>query len=725
MGKSLILAEKPSVARDIAKVLNCTKNGNGFIEGKDYIVTWALGHLVTLADPEEYNKKYQNWNIEDLPIIPEKPKLVVIKKTSKQYNTIKNQMSRNDVDNIIIATDAGREGELVARWIIEKANINKKIKRLWISSVTDKAIKEGFNNLKDGHKYENLYKAAKARSYADWIVGINGTRALTVKYNSQLSCGRVQTPTLEIIRQRQDDIKNFRPKDFYGILVKSKDLNLIWEDENQNIKSFDEKLIDDKIKTLNVKNIEIVDISKKNKKVYSKQLYDLTELQRDANKIFGFSPKETLTIMQNLYERHKLLTYPRTDSRYLSEDLFDTLEIRLKSIAVGSYSKFSKNIIKNGIKKSKIYIDDSKVRDHHAIIPTEEIVYLEKLSNKEMKVYDLVVKRFLSVLYTPFEYDEINISVKIGEENFKARGKNIIKLGWKEISNNKEEDLDDDSSIKDQVLPDIDKKYVFKDIKIQKTLGKTNPPPYFNEGSILSAMENPGNYIKDEDKRLKQIVNNTGGIGTVATRADIIEKLFKSFLIENRGKDILLTNKGRQLLELVPDELKSPKLTAQWEDKLSKIEDGKIKDIDFIDEMKIYSKNIVQEIKKSKEDFKHDNLTRTKCPECNKYMLEVKSKKGKMYVCQDRECNSKINISQTTNARCPNCKKKLDLKGQGDGRIFTCICGYREKYSSFENRKKQERNKLNKKDISKYLKNQNKEEVLDNSLANALKNLKL
>ena len=721
MGKSLVLAEKPSVARDIAKVLNCDKKGNGFIEGKDYVVTWALGHLVTLADPEEYNKKYQNWNIEDLPIIPDRPKLVTIKNTSKQYNAVKSQMLRKDVDSIIIATDAGREGELVARWIIEKANINKKIKRLWISSVTDKAIKEGFNNLKDGNKYENLYKSAKARSYADWIVGINATRALTVKYNAQLSCGRVQTPTLEIIRKREEEIRDFKAKDYYGILVKTREFNLVWE----NDRCFDEDLIDRKIKSLKSKKLEIVDINKKNKKIYSKHLYDLTELQRDANKMFGFSPKETLSIMQNLYERHKLLTYPRTDSRFLGEDLLDTLEARLKAVSVGSYNKFARNIVKNGIKKSKLYIDDSKVRDHHAIIPTEEYVNLEKLSNREIKIYDLVVKRFLSVLYTPFEYEEVIVRAKIGEEIFKARGKNILKLGWKEIFNGKDEDLEEDSLIKDQILPNINNDYIFENVKIEKIYGKTNPPPYFNEASLLSAMENPGIYIFDENKRLKEIVNSSGGIGTVATRADIIEKLFNSFLIENRGKDLILTNKARQLLDLVPKDLKSPKLTAQWEENLSKIEDGKIKDSEFINEMKIYSKKIVDEIKKSEDKFKHDNLSKTKCPECNKYMLEVKSKKGKMYVCQDRECRGKINISQSTNARCPNCKKKLELKGQGEGRIFTCICGYREKFSSFEKRKKQKKNRINKKDINKYLINQNKEEALDNSLAEALKNLKL
>ena len=319
MNKILVLAEKPSVGRDIARVLKCSKKGNGYLEGDKYIVTWALGHLVTLADPEEYGQQYKSWKIEDLPILPSKMKLVVIKQSKKQFYNVKEQMDRKDVNEIIIATDAGREGELVARWIIEKANIRKPIKRLWISSVTDKAIKDGFDKLKDGKQYENLYSSAVARAEADWIVGINATRALTCRYNAQLSCGRVQTPTLAMVAKKEEEIKNFKEKKFYGISVSTKDIKLIWQDNHtKDTRIFDEAKCDKILASIERKDAKVIDVEKSYKKSYSPRLYDLTELQRDANKIFGYSAKETLSTMQRLYETHKILTYPRTDTRYLS-----------------------------------------------------------------------------------------------------------------------------------------------------------------------------------------------------------------------------------------------------------------------------------------------------------------------------------------------------------------------------------------------------------------------
>lgn len=725
MSKALVLAEKPSVGRDIARVLKCNKKGNGYIEGNKYIVTWALGHLVTLADPEQYNKKYKNWSLEDLPILPKEGKLVVIRQTGKQFNTVETQLKRKDVDKIIIATDAGREGELVARWILEKTNIKKPIQRLWISSVTDKAIKDGFNNLKDGKKYENLYRAAQARAEADWIVGINATRALTVKYNSQLSCGRVQTPTLAMIAQREEEIRNFRSKDYYGIRLNTKDLKLMWQDKNNNTRSFNENNINKIIEEIKDKDGKVVEVNKSYKKTYAPGLYDLTELQRDANRIFNFSPKETLSIMQNLYERHKILTYPRTDSKYLSEDMIDTLKDRVKAINIEPYKKFASQILNQNIKTNKFFIDNKKVTDHHAIIPTEERVILSELNNNERKIYDLVVKRFLAVLYPKFEYEQTRIKVKVGEEYFVAKGKVVIKEGWKEIySNIYNEEVEED--IKDQTLPVINKGDTLKILAIEKTSGKTSPPPYFNEGTLLVAMENPTKYMENKNTELAKILDETGGIGTVATRADIIEKLYKTFLIENRGKDIFITSKGKQLLDLVPEDLKSPTLTASWEKKLSLIENGKLNKETFLGEMKEYSKSIVKEIKNSEETFKHDNLTRTKCPDCGKYMLEVKTKKGRMYVCQDRECGHRINISQTTNARCPNCRKRLELRGEGQGQIFACICGYREKLSTFNERKKREKGKLNKKEVARYLREQKKDdEPLNTGLADALSKLKL
>ncbi|NLL82189.1 MAG: DNA topoisomerase III [Tissierellia bacterium] len=723
--KSLVLAEKPSVARDIARILKCNKEGNGYLEGNKYIVTWALGHLVTLADPEVYNKEYKTWKLEDLPILPKEMKLVVIRQTSKQYNTVKSQMYRKDVNEIIIATDAGREGELVARWIIDKANVNKPLKRLWISSVTDRAIKDGFNTLKDGKRYENLYESAQARAEADWIVGINATRALTVKYNSQLSCGRVQTPTLAIIAQREEDIKNFKPRDYYGIELVTKDLKFIWQDKNNNTRSFNKENIERIMTLIRNKDLNVIEVNKSHKKTYSKGLYDLTELQRDANRIFAFSAKETLSIMQNLYERHKILTYPRTDSRYLSDDMVDTLKDRIKSINISHYSKYASEILRKPIKANKSFVDNKKVTDHHAIIPTEERVQLSELSVNEKKIYDLVVKRFLSVLYDPFEYEQTTIMASVGEERFIAKGKRIIKEGWKEIYSNIDDDEETEDDIKDQILPLMEKGNVLKVERINQTTGKTKPPAYFNEGTLLSAMENPVKYMESNNKELGKILEEAGGIGTVATRADIIEKLFNTFLIESNGKDILITGKGKQLLELVPEDLKSPALTAQWEKKLGLIADGKIQRQTFVNEMKRYSESLIKEIKNSSATFKHDNLTRTKCPDCGKFMLEVKGKRGKMYVCQDRECGNRISISKTTNARCPNCHKRLELRGQGEGQIFTCSCGYREKLSSFEERRKKQKNTINKKEVSKFLKEQKKaSENLNTGLADALSKLK-
>ena len=387
MDKTLVLAEKPSVARDIARVLGCGRKGNGFLEGDRYIVTWALGHLVELADPEAYDEKYKSWRAEDLPIVPPQFKLVIIKQSGKQFNAVKTQMIRNDVKQIVIATDAGREGELVARWIIEKANVRKPLKRLWISSVTDKAIRDGFNKLKSGKEYENLYASAVARAEADWVVGINATRALTCKYNAQLSCGRVQTPTLAIIAQREEEIKNFKPRTFYGITAVTEHLKLTWQDKhNKDTKTFDKEKCDKILAALNNKNAEVTEVEKALKKTYAPGLYDLTELQRDANKFFGYSAKETLSIMQRLYEQHKVLTYPRTDSRYISTDIVDTLKERIKACSDQPYIKLASKLLKNPIRPNKYFVDDSKVSDHHAIIPTEQTVFLNNLSDQERKI---------------------------------------------------------------------------------------------------------------------------------------------------------------------------------------------------------------------------------------------------------------------------------------------------------------------------------------------------
>lgn len=722
----LVLAEKPSVGKDIGRVLKCGKSENGYMEGKEYIVTWALGHLVTLSDPESYDSKYAHWELEDLPIIPRAMKTEVIKKTGKQFGVVKSLLLRKDVTEIVIATDAGREGELVARWIIEKAGVDRPIKRLWISSVTDKAIRDGFGSLKDGRMYNSLYQSALARAEADWIVGINATRALTSKYNAQLSCGRVQTPTVAMIASLEDEIKDFKPVEYYGIEAAAGGFKFIWHDKNNDTRTFDRERCGNIINSIRQKKIEVTDISRNKALTLPPLLYDLTELQRDANNIYDFSAKETLSVMQSLYERHKVLTYPRTDSRYLTEDIVDTLKDRVRACSVGPYAKTGFKISSAPIKGNKNFVNNSRVSDHHAIIPTEQTVLLSDLTDKERKIYDLVVKRFLAVLSKPFEFEKIAITGKIGGEEFVSRGRITLSMGWKDIYGNYE----DEEILDDYPAGELNKLKTGGQLQvasIKMTVGETKAPARFTEATLLSAMENPVRFMKNADKDLKKTIGETGGLGTVATRADIIDKLFNSFTIEKKDKYIYTTSKGRQLLDLSPVDLKSPVLTAKWEQQLNDIAKGMTDKNKFLNEMIDYTRSVIKEIKTSDKKFVHDNETRTKCPECGSYLLEVNGKKGIMLVCQNRECGYRKGIAQVTNARCPNCHKKLELRGEGEGRIFVCKCGYREKLSAFNKRKENEKNSISGREAAKYLVKQNKkqDENLNTALADALAKLKL
>lgn len=736
--KHLVIAEKPSVARDIARVLGCGKKNNSYMEGKDYVVTWALGHLVTLADPEEYGEQYKTWRLDTLPMLPDRWKLVVIRQTSKQYHAVKEQIFRKDISDIIIATDAGREGELVARWILEKAGNKKPLKRLWISSVTDKAIREGFSHLRPGKDYENLYHAAVARAEADWEVGINATRALTCKYNAQLSCGRVQTPTLAMIASREEEIKKFIPKPYYGLRAVAKGISFIWTDaKNNSGRTFDKSRIESIYKNA-AQKIRITEVKKKTKKTFSPALYDLTALQREANQRYGYSAKQTLNIMQRLYENHKVLTYPRTDSRYLTTDMTGTLKERLKACAVGPYRKAASRLSMHEIKADKSFVNNTKVSDHHAIIPTEQFVQLEHMSNEERKIYDLVVRRFLAVLSPACEYEEISLTGMIGKETFRAKGSRILKTGWREIYDADWEDLEDEdtadtsgstgsSSLTDTTWPDVSEGTELPVTSLSITEGKTKPPAYFTEGTLIAAMENPARYMQHKDQTLARALGETGGLGTVATRADIIEKLFGSFLMEKKGAEIHITSKGKQLLSLVPPDLKSPELTAQWELRLKSIAQGKESQNKFMAEIENYTKSLISQIKNAGGTFRHDNLTRHKCPQCGKLMLEVNGKHGKMLVCQDRECGYRETISRRTNARCPVCHKKMELVGKGDAQRFVCSCGHKEKLSSFQERKKKEGKSANKRDVAAYMRKHAKEanEPINNAFAEAFKNLGL
>ena len=731
--KSLVIAEKPSVARDIARVLGANQKNGGILEGKNYVVTWALGHLVTLADPEEYDRKYEKWEMATLPMLPKEMKLVVIRQTGRQFSVVKTQLFRKDIGEIIIATDAGREGELVARWILEKAGCHKQIKRLWISSVTDKAIKEGFANLKDGHDYDNLYRAAVARAEADWLVGMNGTRALTCKYNAQLSCGRVQTPTLAMIAKREEEIRKFVPKEYYGISLETQDVKWTWRDEKtKSFRTFSRERAEQIKGRLENAALEITSVEKKAKKTMAPGLYDLTTLQREANLKYGFSAKETLNIMQRLYENHKVLTYPRTDSRYIGKDIVPTIKERLKACGIGPYRKLAGALMNKPVQVNGSFVDDKRVSDHHAIIPTEQFVQLDHMTNEERKIYDMVVRRFLAVLYPASQYEQVTMEAKAAGETFAASGKVIKSMGWKEVyeggaDDDLEDEADDEKKLKDQRLPEMKTGTRLKILKTSLNTGKTKPPARFTEATLLAAMENPVKFMETRDKEAVKTLGETGGLGTVATRADIIEKLFHSFMMEKKGNEIHITSKAKQLLELVPEDLKKLELTADWEMKLSQIAKGRIRQGDFLHQIRDYTCEIVDEIKNGEGTFRHDNLTNKVCPQCGKKLLAVNGKNSKMLVCQDRECGYRETISRTTNARCPKCHKRMEMYVKGKEEMFVCQCGYKEKLSAFQARRQKEGAGVGKRDVQNYLRRQQKEanEPVNNAFAQALSGIKL
>lgn len=715
MGKILVLAEKPSVGRELARVLGAGQKQNGYMEGSRYVVTWALGHLVTLADPEQYGEQYKKWDLSTLPMLPDKMELVVIKETAKQYKVVKDLLHRKDIDELVIATDAGREGELVARWIIAKAGFHRPIKRLWISSQTDKAIKEGFAALKPGKAYETLYQAAVCRAEADWVVGLNVTRALTCKYNAQLSAGRVQTPTLAMIVQREEEIKRFVPKTYYQIFANVQGFQLQWRNDKGQSQLWDLAEAEKIVRAVQGKAVEIKEIKTELKKEPAPLLYDLTELQRDANKRFGFTAKQTLNHMQKLYEEHKLLTYPRTDSRYLSADLVASLPERLRAVSIGDYRSLAAGILKKGITTNKRIVDDSKVSDHHAIIPTEQRVDLSRLSYEERRIYDLVVKRFLAVFMGPFQYEQTSIGAYCGQEKFSAKGKIVRDKGWRAAYDGLllENDDEDEQEEKEQLLPELHKGDQLTLQSCQYRQGQTKPPARYTEATLLSAMEHPGKFVANQAAR--EILDSTNGIGTPATRADIIEKLFSAFYVERRGNSIFPTSKGMQLIQLVPEGLKSPEMTGQWEQRLSRIAKGQEKSSAFTGEMRKYAASLVNQVIASDSKYNHDNMTRKRCPVCDKYLLEVNGKKGKMLVCQDRECGYRENLSMLSNARCPNCHKKLEIVGNGEKRLYVCKCGFREKYDRFNQQLQDRKKNMSKKETQAYMRKQQEGEAFTNN----------
>ncbi len=689
--KSLVLAEKPSVAREIARVLGCRQSHKSYIEGDKYIVTWALGHLIELKMPEHYDTKYKNWNLEDLPIIPDQMGLKVMKQTSHQYKAIENLAKRKDIKEIIIATDAGREGELVARWILEKIRWRKTIKRLWISSVTDRAIRDGFQNLKPGKQFEDLYESAVCRAEADWLIGLNVTRALTTKYKDPLSAGRVQTPTLALVMEREALIQKFVPKEYWTIRAQIGPLQADWE-KNGEKRIFSKEAADEVLSKVKGQKAVIHSIIRKEKTEPQPLPYDLTELQRDANKRYGFSAKKTSNVLQKLYEQHKLVTYPRTDSRYLTKDMEATMMDRLHGIAA-SYKDEVKPILANqGKVLAKRVFNNEKVTDHHAIIPTEERVHLSDLSADERKLYELILRRFLAIFHNPYKYETIHASIEVNSETFTARETAVIDLGYRKVERSSGEETGKQS------LRNISKGQSFTVQTAELSAKLTEPPLRYSEADILTQMEKYS-------------------LGTPATRAEIIERLLDTEAIERQNGRLFPTKKGKQLMDLVNEDLKSPELTTKWEQELEKIARGKADPKEFLQNIRKQTRTLVSEIKKSDKSYRAHNLTGSKCPECDSFLKERNTKDGKILVCSNLDCNfRKRKDPKLSNRRCPQCRKKMEIHQGKAGAYFQCRpCNVVEKA---QDKKKAVNKREERKLVQKYTQ---KEDSFGTSLGDLLK----
>lgn len=683
--KKLILAEKPSVARDIGRILNANEKKKNYLEGKNYVITWALGHLLGLKMPEDLNKKWEKWQLETLPMLPKFIGTKPLPKTKSQLKTIESLVKRKDINEIVIATDAGREGELVARWILQYVHANKKVTRLWISSQTDKAVKQGFKELKPAEKYDNLYESALARATADWLVGLNVTRALTVKYQDNLSAGRVQTPTLALVRRQEEKIEKFMPQKYYRIALRLGNQTAYMKQKNiYAIKERDEA--EKKKRHLDNFKGQIRNINSKVKREAAPLLYDLTELQREANKRYGYSAKKTLSLVQSLYEIHKVVSYPRTDSRYLSNDIKSTLMERLQ--AIRKYDSRAEESIKN---KAKVILkkvfNDSKVTDHHALIPTEQVPNYSKFSADEQKIYNLIVSRFLGIFSQPYTVEELRVVVTFDKDEFIFVGKKVLDYGWKNKDASEEVAL----NLKKDTI-------VSPNFTVEEKL--TTPPSPLTEAGLLAQMEK-------------------FGLGTPATRAEIIEKLVKSELMERTGHALRVTPKGKQLLNLVNKELVSPKLTAKWEKQLEDIAHGKMKSQKFIGDIKNDTKRLVSEVKNSKEDYKDFSLTKKRCPECNSFLKVRKTRDGEIYVCSNPECNyRRRKDAKVSNHRCPQCHRKMLIVEGKNGKYFRCkYDGTTEKMTVGKKNKK-----MTKHEERRLLKKINQDnEPQESSLALALK----
>lgn len=639
--KKLVLAEKPSVARELSKALNCFERGSGYIEGSDYVVTWALGHLIELCEPSHYSDAWKRWTLASLPMIPAELDERVIEQTHEQYDNIVALLKRGDITSVIIATDAGREGELVARWILKAAGYKGKMERLWISSQTEKAIKEGFASLKSSDVYDNLYKAAEARSAADWYVGMNVTRALTCFYDAKMSAGRVQTPTLALMTKREDEIDAFLGNFYYSARADFGLFAASFYPEENSIRFTDKELKEDFETNWAGKEGTVIKVESEEKEEKAPLAYDLTELQRDANIQLGFSAKDTLDILQRLYEVHKIVTYPRTDSRYITSDIVPTLPERLKALEATEFSLVAREYRLNGFSfEEDRLVQEALVTDHHAIIPTEETVRTEKLSSEELKLWRLIAMRFLEVLSPSYKYRTTSVVIEVEGKQFKTRVSESLRSGWKSVSialNLRSAAVSDEPS--EGGSPAILRckegdKVTINKIKVRENT--TTPPSRYTDATLLSAMEHAGRFVDD----MKVKGNLSGGLGTPATRADIIEKLIQNHYVEREGKYLVPTAKGREVVRLSPAVLQSPELTGVWEGRLDEIAKGKAESDEFIKDIKKMTKTLVDEVKTSTDKFRPNFKDAKKCPYCGSDMMRALDNLNQVhYICQRLSCS--------------------------------------------------------------------------------------
>ena len=638
--KQLVLAEKPSVGKELARVLGCTNRGK-YLENDDYVVTWALGHLVTLCPPDYYGAEYRHWTLRNLPILPEKLETMVIDKSKDQFEIVRNLLNRGDVEGVIIATDAGREGELVARWILKQAGCSKPAKRLWISSQTDLAIRQGFASLRPAEDYDNLYAAAESRSYADWYVGYNVSRAMSCHFDTRLSAGRVQTPTLALITSREDEIEDFAGRFYWTLKADFGTFKASWYSQDNSVRIGEEAKANELAAKLKGAKATVTSIKEVPKAEKPPLAYDLTELQRDANSILGFSAKETLDTLQRLYEVYKIVTYPRTDSRYITADIVPTIPDRLAALRDTAFGTRAAELSRNGIRTDlSRLVNDELVSDHHALLPTEQRVDVSKLSANEKALWELVITRFLETLSADYEYKTTTVEVNSEGERFLTRLTLPVKQGWRDVARDvgrrsavsAEDDGDDNPLILRLAEGET---LEIKDVALKRSA--TLPPDRYTEADLLFAMEHAGRFV--EDAELKSHLEN--GLGTPATRADIIEKLIQNNCIERKGKELVPTPKGRELVRLVPMQLRSAELTGKWEQRLSSISKGEENEVPFIADIKKNATDLVNQVIANRDKFDPDLMgDKSKpCPSCGWPMMTVLDEFDRSHhVCQRFSC---------------------------------------------------------------------------------------